>query len=301
MHTAQDLYPSRVGQQEKIINRKDPVVYGDQQSESPWSLSPSQLKQFDEDGFLVLPNYLPSLVDSIKNEAQVLKKKLAGRDERVLEPDSGELRSLFALHRHSEFLADVSRDARILTPVEQILASQAYVMQSRLNIKPAFKGKSFAWHSDFETWHVEDGMPRMRAVTAWIMLTENTPYNGPLYVVPGSHKKFVSCEGTTAQDNHKTSLRQQKAGVPKPESLEAMLDDKGIQGIYGPPGTLVLHECNILHGSPDNLSPWPRSIAMFVYNSVKNKVQEPFGGIKPRPEYLSDPDMTPLKKSTKLI
>src|SRR3546814_10756649 len=44
---------------------------------------------------------------------------------------------------------------------------------SRLNYKPGFKGKEFYWHSDFETWHVEDGMPQMRALSMSILLAEN--------------------------------------------------------------------------------------------------------------------------------
>ncbi len=43
---------------------------------------------------------------------------------------------------------------------------------------PGFTGSGFYWHSDFETWHAEDGMPSMRAVSCSIALTENFAYNG---------------------------------------------------------------------------------------------------------------------------
>ena len=55
-----------------------------------------------------------------------------------------------------------------MTIAEQILGSQVYIHQSRVNLKPGFKGKEFYWHSDFETWHIEDGMPRMRALSCSI-------------------------------------------------------------------------------------------------------------------------------------
>src|SRR3546814_19751740 len=74
---------------------------------------------------------------------------------------------------------------------------RSYIHQSRLNYKPGFKGKEFYWHSDFETWHVEDGMPRMRALSMSVLLAENTPHNGPLMLIPGSHQSFLTCVGET--------------------------------------------------------------------------------------------------------
>lgn len=79
-----------------------------------------------------------------------------------------------------------------------------------------------------------------------------------------------------------------------PKTIDSLLQEQGIQGIYGKPVTVVIHECNLLHGSPDNISPWPRSLLMYVYNSVHNKVVAPFSGLKLRPDYLSSPDPEPL-------
>ena len=298
MNVIQDCYPSRVGKKEEILPRRDPVVYGAIGSNSEYTLSDKQLHDFDRDGFLILPDFTPEMVQPLLDEVEQLRIRMAGMEELVSEPESGALRTIFDLHRHSDLIDQFSRHPCILAMVKQILGSDAYIMQSRLNIKPAYKGESFPWHSDFETWHVEDGMPRMRAITGWLMLNENTEFNGPLYVVPGSHRAFVSCAGETQADNYKRSLKKQTAGVPSPESINSLIRQQGIKAIYGRPGTLVFHECNILHGSPDNISPWPRSILMFVYNSVLNKVKQPFNGLKPRPEYLSNTDCKRLTPSS---
>ncbi len=114
---------------------------------------------------------------------------MAGRKELITEPESNELRTVFKPFAFSQLIDKFSRHPKILTIARQLLGSDIYITQSRINIKPAFTGKSFPWHSDFETWHIEDGMPRMRAVTAWIMLNENNEYNGPLYVILGSHQQ----------------------------------------------------------------------------------------------------------------
>src|SRR5690606_18676180 len=110
----------------------------------------------------------------------------------------------------------------------QILGGEVYLHQSRANLKPGFKGKEFYWHSDFETWHTEDGMPRMRALSVSIALTENYPFNGPLMLIPGSHKTFVACVGRTPENHYKQSLKRQELGTPDRESLKRLADRGGI-------------------------------------------------------------------------
>ncbi|WP_250461789.1 phytanoyl-CoA dioxygenase family protein [Microbulbifer litoralis] len=287
-----DLYPSRVGGGEQIIPRLDPMVYGGSPSqESP--LNRGQLDHYEKNGYLVFPDFLPELVQPLRTEIGRMRSELAGREELVREPENDELRTIFNPCRFSPQIDALFRHPKVLPMVRQLLGSEVYMMQSRVNNKPAFRGRSFAWHSDFETWHVEDGMPRMRALTAWLMLNENTHYNGPLYVIPGSHQLYVSCCGRTGEDNYKSSLRQQTLGVPQPETMSEILREREIHAITGTPGTLVIHECNLLHGSPDNISGDPRQVVMCVYNSVENRPQAPFGAERQRPQFLSSRDFTP--------
>jgi len=175
----------------------------------------------------------------------------------------------------------------------QILASDVYIHQSRVNLKPGFAGKEFYWHSDFETWHVEDGMPRMRAVSCSILLTENYEFNGPLMLVPGSHRKYVTCVGETPDDHYQMSLRSQQFGVPDHASLTSLVEEGGITTATGPVGTVLLFDCNVMHGSNGNITPFPRSNLFFVYNSVANQVVDPFCGKKPRPEFVASRQQQP--------
>ncbi|QIB66171.1 phytanoyl-CoA dioxygenase family protein [Kineobactrum salinum] len=290
-----DPYASRTGGAEAIHPRLDPVVYGGPQPGQAHALNQDQLASFERDGYLILPDLCADMLDPIRRELASLKQRMAGDEDLYTEPDSDEPRTLFRVHAWSSLLDRLMRDPRLLQPVEQILGSSATLMQSRINIKPAFRGKSFPWHSDFETWHVEDGMERMRAVTAWIMLTDNHACNGPLYVIPGSHKHYVSCAGKTGRENYRTSLKRQNLGVPRHETMRSLLQDRPIRAIEGGAGTLVLHDCNLLHGSPDNISADPRSILMFVYNSAENPIVAPFGGLPPRPDYLCDREAAPLQ------
>jgi ectoine hydroxylase len=294
-----DIYPTR-GAEERIIERQDPVVYGEAGATGEFSLNTKQLKYYEDNGFIIFPElFSADEVDAMRQEyRRVLKGDLLkGRDELITEPESDEVRSIFSLEKFSPLFDKISRDGRILEKVMQILGSQVYIHHSRINIKPAYYGKSFPWHSDFETWHAEDGIPRLRMLTAWIMLTENSQFNGPLYLIPGSHKQFVSCQGETPEKNFQQSLKKQEYGVPSEAAIRELVQGSRLAGAYGKPGTLVIHEGNIMHGSPDNISPWPRSNLFFVYNSIYNQPADtPFGAEKLRPEFLSNPDRTPLFK-----
>lgn len=148
-------------------------------------------------------------------------------DKVIREPESDNIRSIFHVHKDDNYFKDVANDQRILDIVNHLLGSDVYIHQSRINYKPGFKGKEFDWHSDFETWHVEDGMPRMRAVSLSIALSDNYTFNGPLMLIPRSQNYYVSCVGETPDNNYKESLKNKKsvfrmktvcAGSPKQEA-----------------------------------------------------------------------------------
>lgn len=292
-----DFYPTR-GPEESILDRVDPVVFGGKQAVGRHSLSPAQLAFYERNGYLVVPDvFSPEEVECFKQDYLdlVVSERLKGAEELILEPDCERARSIFSLQRFSELFDCVSRDRRILDKVMQILDSAVYIHHARINIKRALNGKSFPWHSDFETWHAEDGLPHCRVLSAWIMLTENNEFNGPLYLIPGSHRFFVSCAGRTPDNHHEQSLRKQEYGVPSQAALEKLVRKGGLASACGGPGTLILHEGNTMHGSPDNIAPLDRTNLFFVYNSTLNlPAEKPFAAEKFRPEFLGARDFRPL-------
>jgi len=292
-----DLYPSRTGQTTTILDRIDPAVYN-RNFIRQYSLDTQQLEQYESDGYLLIRNYIPKeIIHEITNELGRLSadKSIRELESVITEPDSNEVRSLFNLPQISHVFNNISRSSEILDIVMQLLGGSVYLHQSRINIKPAFRGKSFPWHSDFETWHVEDGLPRMRCLSCSIFLTENNPYNGPLFVIPGSHKYYVSCAGETPENHFRVSLKKQYYGSPDEPALGQLLAGKQINGCFGEPGDLLIFDGNIMHGSPDNISNIPRTNLFLAYNSCGNPPQDPFCGMKRRPDFLANPDCTPLE------
>ncbi|WP_106399554.1 ectoine hydroxylase [Actinocorallia populi] len=288
-----DPYPTRRADRPELIARVDPVVHGG--GEGP--LSAGELGGFDRDGFLATDRLItPEEVVRYRAELDRLAGDPALRgDERLItEKGSGEVRSVFEVHRISPVFAALAADPRIVGRARQILGSDVYVHQSRVNYKPGFRGKDFYWHSDFETWHAEDGMPRMRAVSVSISLTPNNPYNGALMIMPGSHRTFVSCVGETPAEHYRESLKDQEVGTPDPESLTKLADTHGIELFTGDAGSAVMFDCNCMHGSNGNISPYPRSNVFLVFNSVENACAEPYAAPGRRPSFLASRDFTPV-------
>jgi len=282
-----DIYPTRYTDKECLIQRHDPVVWG--QADRHNILKEEDLAFYRQNGYLIKPGLLADKVDEMIQDIPNMQKKLQNRPELILEPNSDIVRTIFSPELHSPVCHQIAKNAMLAKAAEQLLDSPVYIHHSRINVKSGLNGKSFPWHSDFETWHSEDGIPRMRILTGWVFLTENNEFNGSLFVIPQSHNYFVSCVGKTPLDNYKTSLRTQTIGVPSKDMLAKLVKKYGIKSVYGPPGTVVFHEGNLLHGSPDNLSPIPRTNLFFVYNSVENIPLKPFGGTPPRPECLARP------------
>ncbi|MCX4761060.1 ectoine hydroxylase [Streptomyces sp. NBC_01275] len=290
-----DLYPTRRAA-EVAVPRQDPVVWG--APDTPGPIPTAGLQTYERDGFLAVDQLISD--DEVVVCRRELERLIADpairADERsIVEPRSQEIRSVFEVHRLSAVFAALVRDERLVGRARQILGSDVYVHQSRINVKPGFGAGGFYWHSDFETWHAEDGLPNMRTVSVSIALTENLDTNGGLMIMPGSHRTFLGCAGATPRDNYKKSLQMQDAGTPSNEALTAMAGDYGVKLFTGKAGSATWFDCNCMHGSGDNITPFPRSNVFIVFNSVENAAVEPFAAPVRRPEFIGARDFTPLR------
>lgn len=294
-HQLADPYYSR-GPTWEVVPREDPVVW--EGRTGPWDAS--EIERYRIDGYRFQPRlFSESETAELLTEAERLAAVADPNNPEVItEPGSDVVRSIFRLHRTNDVFRRVCEDPRLVDAARQLLGGEVYLHQSRINYKPAFDGKEFFWHSDFETWHVEDGMPRMRAVSVSLFLTESNPFNGPLIVVPRSHEVFVRCAGETPEHHYERSLKKQEYGVPSQGAMRTLVEQGGMTAPTGPPGSALLFECNTMHGSAGNLSPFPRVNFFVVFNSVENRVVEPFGHRPPRPEYLAEREITPIAASS---
>ena len=279
-----DDYPTRKGTEAALLYRRDPTVWG---TAEDGPLTDAHLREHDRLGY----TRFTSLLDGGETAGHLDEAdRLVGDDrmrddERaVVDPADQVIRSVFEVHRVSEVFDALVNDPRLLEPARQILGSEVYVHQSRLDHRPGFDNGSGYWHSDFETWHAEDGMPRMRAVGFSVALTDHRPHTGAPLVMPGSHRTYVSCleEGDGG-----------RAGIPDRGTLTILADRHGIDTLEAGAGDATVLDANCMYTTGANITPWTGSALFVVYNSVENACEKPFGGEDPRPGFLASRDFTP--------
>jgi ectoine hydroxylase len=260
-------------------------------------LSESQISDFDRQGFLILRNlFSQEELQSGVAHAADMASRAGNRDVRVtseskiVTEDSGSVKSIFDVHLlQGTAVAQLALHPRLIQKAQCLLGGDVYCHQSRLNFQPPFEGGGFPWHSDFESWHAEDGMPSPRCLSAMVMLDRNVEANGSLMIIPGSHKYFARCAGRQGGNNWETSLRHQTYGRPSAEALTSLvaMEDAGILYCCGDPGDVVLFDANLLHASQNSHSPWPRRNVFIVFNSDENRLGDPFYSTGPRPEHMA--------------
>jgi ectoine hydroxylase len=203
-----------------------------------------------------------------------------------IDPKTSGVRSILGVHYQKD-IADKYLNTGLFDLAEEILGEDAYIHQSRINCKtPGNSG--WHWHSDFETWHSQDGMPDMNCTTAMIALDDNTTNNGPLTVIPGSHLWYWSSpkgECYSAEEN----FSDQKEGVPPDSVISELIDRTGNRPVelILTAGDVLFFDCNLMHSSETNNSDKNRFNLFFVFNAMSNRLQKPFSYDFIRPEYMA--------------
>jgi len=234
------------------------------------TLDNQQLRDLDRDGFLILPAlFCAQEVDILRAR---LPNLLAGNHAaNIIEKDSGEVRTAMGLHLRDEVFARLVRHPRLVDIARQIRPGPLYIQQVKVNVKAAFSGEIWQWHYDFATHHHDDGVPQPLALNLHIFLDEVTPHNGPLYFIPGSHKygthKAHHDVVSTSYPLWVVDENVVREMVAKARVIDAA---RGIVSAVGPPGTALVFFDTLVHGSPNNMSPWDRSIFSLILNPASN-------------------------------
>lgn len=294
-----DPYPTRDKSEGALIKRAEPVVYSRWVEDAP--LTQAQVSQFDRDGYLVLIDVFSAHeLDELRAASERASKNCANTHagqlirEAANSDGAAQLRTLFGVHGLDGLLKDTASNPRMLEVIQFLLNDQVYIHQSRLNFKSPHYGSGFEWHSDFETWHAEDGMPGMRAISATVLLTDEISAPGSLKFMPRSHRTFVACPGETPDSCYREAFKKQRVGKPPALLLDLLQEHGGVQEVVAPAGSVLLFDCNVMHGAGNNTSDHLRANLFYVYNAISNALNAPYAADKPRPEFLAARHIQPL-------
>ena len=227
-------------------------------------LTPDQLRTFHDDGFLILPGIFSAAeVEVLRAQVPVLMAEDCPENQR--ESNSSEIRNLMSLHRRNEAFARLVRHPRLVEPAIQILGdTELYPQQVKINPKAGFEGIGFDWHTDFATHNKRDGVPKPLALNLHVLLDDVTEFNGPLYFVPGSHRREIPLKRSV--DGVKWELWT----VPK-EAVRDLVEELGMVSAKGRRGTVLIFGDSLLHASAQNISPHSRWIFSLILNPLGNQ------------------------------
>ena len=244
-------------------------------------LTDDQIETFDREGWLFFPEaFTGSEMTLLAEEAQ---KVFRSDRQEVWREKSGVARTAFAAQTYNEAFRRLAAHPRLVTPIEQLLRGRLYMHQFKLNAKAAFDGEVWPWHQDFGTWHRDDGMPEPRAMNIALFIDEVTPANGPLFIIPRSHRDGVLGAGYDPEDTYPIWTLDR-------DTVRRLADAGGIEAPCGKPGSVLMFHSNIVHASPPNISPRDRTIAYLTLCETSNHITR-FN----RPEWIAQRDFTPIE------
>lgn len=251
------------------------------------NLSDNQITTYREKGWIVLP----SLLDD--DEVKVLHaavEAVSGRDgpEVAREPD-GAPHVIYGMHLLDDRLAMLPRHPAMLSAAEQLLGSEVFVHQSRVNVKQ-IDGSIVKWHQDFGTYHRVDGLPKPSGIMIGVFLDDINACNAPVLGIPGSHKHgIVSKAFLNPESEDFETVSKYRFDIPR-DKIEELVAEHGIEPIMGPAGSVLLMDMTVVHGSSVNITPLRRVILYLNVSTTDNR-----GEAFERPEYYAARDFSPLQ------
>jgi len=245
-------------------------------------LTEAQVTHFHSEGYLVLPDvFAPSEVAVLNGEAsRILSTE---RPEVVREKDGRTARTAFAAHTYNDAFSRLGRHPRLIEPAMQLVDGPVYIHQFKINAKAAFDGDVWQWHQDYGTWARDDLMPEPRALNVALFLEPVTACNGPLMFIPRSHRQGKLEAG------HDLTTTSYPLWTLDQDTVARLAEEGGMVAPTGDAGTVLLFDCNLVHASPSNISPWNRTIVYVSACHVDNHIRR-----FQRPEWIAHRDFTPI-------
>lgn len=213
---------------------------------------------FWQNGYLLVEDAVPDSViaqaRAVVDEQVAAARFVKASDDRYdLEDDHSaanpKVRRIKNPHNVHRVFDRLLRSDALLDPVADLLGDNLRFQHTKLNIKPAGGGEAVEWHQDWAFYpHTNDDI-----LEVGIMLDDCGPDNGPLLVIPGSHRGPV-------YDHHHDGCFVGAIDVAATD-----LDPASAVPLLGRAGSITLHHVRMVHGSEANLSQRDRRLLLYGY------------------------------------
>ena len=219
-------------------------------------LSDDQVAFYREHGYVVVHNALTegqlararSEIEAIVAKAHTVRENDDVYDlEDTHTAESPRVRRIKSPHRLRPFFWDLVRAPNLIAAAARLLGPDIHLLGSKMNIKAAGFGASVEWHQDWAFYpHTNDDLLAMG-----VMLDDMSEDNGPLMVMPGSHRGPIF-------DHHSGG-----SFCGALDAKESGLDFAKAVKLTAPAGSISLHHVRLVHGSGVNRSGHGRRLLLF--------------------------------------
>ena len=224
-------------------------------------LTDAQRAAYEHDGFIVVPDVFSAAeiaeLRAVTEEFVRASAQIAANDEiydledthSAVEP---RVRRIKTPHAHHEAYLRASRHPAVVAILAELWGSVRYDT-GKLNLKSAGYGAPIEWHQDWAFYpHTNDDL-----AAVGIMLDDFTMENGPMMVIPGSHR------GPT-YDHHGPDGRF--CGAMDPNDPD--VDYAKAAPCLGKAGSITIHHVRAVHGSATNFSGKERRFLLYQYRAA---------------------------------
>lgn len=225
-------------------------------------LSRRQIEQYRETGWLVVEDMLeaPLLAEAKRVIADFVARadRVAAHDdvydlEPGHRPEAPRVRRIKTPHKNHPLFWEIARLPKLVGVLEQLLGPSGVRLHgSKINLKEPHFGSPVEWHQDWAFYpHTNDDL-----LAVGVMLDDCALENGPLMVMPGSHKGPV-------WDHHADGYF---CGAIDPTACP--LDFSLAVPLTGSAGSMSFHHVRLVHGSAQNVSPLPRQLLLYEFSAA---------------------------------
>ena len=224
-------------------------------------LTRDQRDQYERDGAIVVPDVLsPAEVARLRAVTDGFVERArhvtAHDDVYDLEdshtPARPRVRRIKAPHLHDPAYAALVRHPGILAVLADLWGPDIRFDTAKLNLKSAGFGAAVEWHQDWAFYpHTNDDL-----AAVGVMMDDMEAGNGPLLVVPGSHRGPV-------HDHHADG---KFCGAMDPATRG--VDFSRAVPLTGRAGSITVHHVRAVHGSAPNTSNRDRRLLLFQFRAA---------------------------------
>lgn len=199
-------------------------------------------QEFEEKGFVVMKNFFSK--DEIRelfNEIQQVSAEHASKDILNL----GKLTFNSQIMHKSQKLREIISQPKVVELVSQFLGPDFWVRWDQAVDKSPGAG-TFPWHTDNSYSKLKDAHLQF-----WIALTEMSPENGGVWMLPGSHKKTY--------EHHHDGCH-----------MAAICDESNAEFISAEIGDVVCFSSFTLHKTNPNITDKSRWAYVLEYMNIRH-------------------------------